>query len=316
MKLRGEKDQLETEKADLEKTLGSKARMQTLIKKELLAVAEEYGDARRSPLIEAEEAQAFSDEDLLTNDPITVVLSEKGWVRAAKGHDVKSHELNYRTGDEFAQAAKGRSNDVLVFLDSDGRSYNALAHTLPSARGQGEPLSGRFKTKNDARFVGVIMGSGDSKVLLASNAGYGFVGTLNEMVTKNKAGKACLSVPSGGSALPPVMIDPGLHDADSASVAAVTNQGRLLVFALKDLPELTKGKGNKLLNVPSAAFKSGEEELIGAVVVGEKDELLVHAGQRHLRLKAKDLESYAGERARRGRRLPRGFQKVDRLSVE
>ena len=316
MKLRGEKDELETEKADLEKTLGSKARMQTLIKKELLAVAEEYGDARRSPLIEVEEAQAFSDEDLLTNDPITVVLSEKGWVRAAKGHDVKPQELNYRTGDEFAQAAQGRSNDVLVFLDSDGRSYNALAHTLPSARGQGEPLSGRFKAKNDARFVGVIMGSGDSKVLLASNVGYGFVGTLNDMVTKNKAGKACLSVPSGGTALPPVMIEPGLHDADSASVAAVTNQGRLLVFALKDLPELAKGKGNKLLNVPSAAFKSGEEELVGAVVVGEKNELLVHAGQRHLRLKARDLESYAGERARRGRRLPRGFQKVDRLSIE
>ena len=316
MKLRGEKDALETEKADLEKTLGSKARMQTLIKKELLAVAENYGDPRRSPLTEVEEAQAFSDEDLLTNDPITVVLSEKGWVRAAKGHDVKPQELNYRAGDEFAQAAKGRSNDVLVFLDSDGRSYNALAHTLPSARGLGEPLSGRFKAKNDARFVGVLMGSSDSKVLLASNAGYGFVGNLSDMVTKNKAGKACLSVPTGGIALPPVMIEPGLHDAENANVAAVTNQGRMLVFALKDLPELAKGKGNKLLNVPSAAFKSGEEELVGAVVVGEKDELLVHAGQRHLRLKAKDLESYAGERARRGRRLPRGFQKVERLSVE
>ena len=315
-KLRGEKDELETEKADLEKTLCSKARMQTLIKKELLAVAEEYGDDRRSPLIEVEEAQAFSDEDLLTNDPITVVLSEKGWVRAAKGHDVKPDELNYRTGDEFAQAAKGRSNDVLVFLDSDGRSYNALAHTLPSARGQGEPLSGRFKTKNDARFVGVAIGNSDSKVLLASNAGYGFVGSLNEMVTKNKAGKACLSVPSGGTALPPVLLEPGLHETEGVNVAAVTNQGRLLVFALKDLPELAKGKGNKLLNVPSAAFKSGEEELIGAVVVGEKDELLVHAGQRHLRMKAKDLKSYEGERARRGRRLPRGFQKVDRLSVE
>ena len=316
MKLRGEKDELETEKSDLEKTLGSKARMQTLIKKELLAVAEEYGDDRRSPLIEVEEAHAFSDEDLLTNDPITVVLSEKGWVRAAKGHDVKPDELNYRTGDEFAQAAKGRSNDVLVFLDSDGRSYNALAHTLPSARGQGEPLSGRFKTKNDARFVGVAIGNSDSKVLLASNAGYGFVGSLDEMVTKNKAGKACLSVPSGGTALPPVLLEPGLHETEGVNVAAVTNQGRLLVFALKDLPELAKGKGNKLLNVPSAAFKSGEEELIGAVVVGEKDELLVHAGQRHLRMKAKDLKSYEGERARRGRRLPRGFQKVDRLSVE
>ena len=316
MKLRGEKDELETEKADLEKTLGSKARMQTLIKKELLAVAENYGDPRRSPLTEVEEAQAFSDEDLLTNDPITVVLSEKGWVRAAKGHDVKPQELNYRAGDEFAQAAKGRSNDVLVFLDSDGRSYNALAHTLPSARSQGEPLSGRFKAKNDARFVGVLMGSSDSKVLLASNAGYGFVGNLSDMVTKNKAGKACLSVPAGGIALPPVMIKQGLHDAENANVVAVTNQGRMLVFALKDLPELAKGKGNKLLNVPSAAFKSGEEELVGAVVVGAKDELLVHAGQRHLRLKAKDLESYVGERARQGRRLPRGFQKVDRLSVD
>ncbi len=316
MKLRGEKDELETEKADLEKTLGSKARMQTLIKKELLAVAENYGDPRRSPLTEVEEAQAFSDEDLLTNDPITVVLSEKGWVRAAKGHDVKPQELNYRAGDEFAQAAKGRSNDVLVFLDSDGRSYNALAHTLPSARSQGEPLSGRFKAKNDARFVGVLMGSSESKVLLASNAGYGFVGNLSDMVTKNKAGKACLSVPAGGIALPPVMIKQGLHDAENANVAAVTNQGRMLVFALKDLPELAKGKGNKLLNVPSAAFKSGEEELVGAVVVGAKDELLVHAGQRHLRLKGKDLESYVGERARRGRRLPRGFQKVDRLSVD
>ena len=316
MKLRGEKDELETEKADLEKTLGSKARMQTLIKKELLAVAENYGDPRRSPLTEVEEAQAFSDEDLLTNDPITVVLSEKGWVRAAKGHDVKPQELNYRAGDEFAQAAKGRSNDVLVFLDSDGRSYNALAHTLPSARSQGEPLSGRFKAKNDARFVGVLMGSSDSKVLLASNAGYGFVGNLSDMVTKNKAGKACLSVPAGGIALPPVMIKQGLHDAENANVVAVTNRGRMLVFALKDLPELAKGKGNKLLNVPSAAFKSGEEELVGAVVVGAKDELLVHAGQRHLRLKGKDLESYVGERARRGRRLPRGFQKVDRLSVD
>ena len=193
MKLKGEKAELEGEKADLEITLGSKARMRTLIKKELLAVAADYGDARRSPLIQAEEAQAFSEEDLLTNDPITVVLSTKGWVRAAKGHDVKPHDLNYRTGDEFGQAAKGRSNDVLVFLDSDGRSYNTAAYTFLRL-GSGEPLSGRFKAKNDARFVGVLMGNGDAKVLLASNAGFGFVGVLNEMVTKNKAGKACLSV--------------------------------------------------------------------------------------------------------------------------
>ncbi len=315
IKLQTEQDELGAEKAELEKILGSKARLKSLIKAELLAIAEEYGDDRRSSLSEAlPEASAYSEEDLLTNDPITVVLSEKGWARAAKGHDMDPQELGYRSGDQYLQSARGRTNEILVFFDSAGRAYNVAPHTLPSARGQGEPLTGRFKPPAGARFVGVAMGGSETKVLMASNAGFGFVGPLPEMVTKNKSGKAVLSVPAGGSALAPCTLN-GI-DTENALVAAVTNQGRMLVFPLKDLPELSRGKGNKLINVPTAAFKTGEEEMISAVVLDGDSELLVHAGQRHLRMKHKDLENYVGERARRGRKLPRGFQKVDRLSVE
>jgi|TARA_Y100000991_G_C21973955_1_gene351103 topoisomerase-4 subunit A len=315
IKLQTEKDELASEKAGLEKTLSSKARLQTLMKKELLALAADYGDERRSPLVAVDEARAFSEEDLLTNDPITVVVSDKGWVRAAKGHELDPAELAYRSGDQFAQAARGRTNEILVFLDSHGRTYNTPAHSLPSARGQGEPLTGRFKPKDGARFVGVAMGGSATKVLLASNAGFGFIGPLADMVTKNKAGKACLSVSAGAEALPPIVIPPTILEANGGLVAAVTNQGRLLIFKLADLPELSRGKGNKLINIPGAAFKAGEESMLAVAVLGESDELIVHAGQRHLTMKRKDYDNYIGERARRGGKLPRGFQKVDRLTV-
>ncbi|MEM1229261.1 MAG: DNA topoisomerase IV subunit A [Pseudomonadota bacterium] len=313
MKLQGEKDELEAEKVDLEKTLSSKARMTTLIKKELLAVAEKFGDDRRSELVSVEEAQAFSDEDLASNDPVTIVLSEKGWVRSAKGHEVDAREMNYRSGDRYGAHARGRTSEALVFLDSTGRSYAVAAHTLPSARGQGEPLTGRLKPPAGARFVGVLMGAADSKVLMASNGGYGFIGTLADMVTKNKAGKAYLSVGKEGLALPPLPIR---GPVEERHLAVATNLGRMLVFPLAEVPELPKGKGNKLLNVPSAAFKAKEEWVVDVAVLTERDQLLVHAGQRHHRIKFKDLENYLGERARRGRKLPRGFQKVDALTVE
>ena len=313
MKLQGEKSELEEEKAGIEKTLGSKARMTTLIKKELLAVAEEYGDERRSTLQTVTEAQAFTDEDLMTNEPVTVVLSEKGWVRSAKGHEVEARDLNYRSGDRFGVAAKGRTSDQLVFMDSTGRTYSVAAHTLPSARGQGEPLTGRLKPPAGARFIGILMSSGAAKVLLSSNAGYGFIGTVSDMVTKNKAGKAYLSVGKEGAALSPL---PLTAPIDQCHLAVATNLGRMLVFPLAEVPELPKGKGNKLLNVPSASFKAKEEWVVDVAVLTESQELLVHAGQRHHRIKFKDLENYIGERARRGRKLPRGFQKVDSLSVE
>ena len=233
-------------------------------------------------------------------------------MRAARGHDADPQELSYRSGDKYGHAARGRTNDILVVLDSFGRSYAVAPHTLPSARGQGEPLTGRFKPAAGARFVGLAMGSGSTRVLLCSDAGYGFVGSLEEMTTKNKAGKACLSVPKGGTALPPVVVNLEMQQ----QVVTVTNQGRMLIFPLTDVPELSRGKGNKLLNVPGAAFKAGEEFLVAAEVVGQNDDLLVVAGRRHLRMKQKDLQNYVGERARRGRKLPRGFQRVDSLLVE
>ena len=315
IKLKTEQDELSAEKADIEKILNSAARMKTLIKKELLADAETYGDDRRSPFTdpaEATDAQAFSDEDLLTNEPVTIILSEKGWVRAAKGHDVVPADLNYRSGDGYGASTRGRNSDHLMFLDSTGRAYSAAPHTLPSARSQGEPLTGRFKPPDGSRFVGVVLGAPDTPVLFASDAGYGFVGRLSDAVTKNRAGKAMLSVPKGGFALPPVEIS---SRGDDAYVVAATSQGRMLVFPVAELPELARGKGNKLINIPAASFRERDEFVVAVVVLTPADELLVLAGQRHLRMKFKDLDNYIGARAQRGRKLPRGFQKVDDLSV-
>jgi topoisomerase-4 subunit A len=312
-KLTAEQQALDGERADLEKTLGSKARLKTLIKKELLADAEAYGDARRSPISTAPEAQAYNELDLMTNEPITVVLSEKGWVRSAKGHEVEGSELNYRTGDGFAQASRGRTSDLLVFLDSFGRAYQVAPMSLPTARGLGEPLTGRLNPPEGARYVGMLFGPPSLRILLASDAGYGFVTGVEELLTKNKTGKACLSVPKGGSALAPVVLPEG--DPKALWVAAATTQGRMLVFPLTEVPELTRGKGNKLIHVPAPDFNSGEERVAGVAVVTEAQELVVYAGQRHLRLKFRDLDNYLGERARRGRKLPRGFQKVDRLEA-
>ena len=241
-----------------------------------------------------------------------MVLSDKGWVRSAKGHELNPEDLNYRSGDRFSCAVRGRTSDLLVFLDSAGRSYSVAPHTLPSARGQGEPLTGRLKPPAGVRFVGLALGRPSGRVLLAANSGYGFIASLEDLASKNKAGKACLSVGAEATALAPVQLAEG---ADQ-HVVAVTSQGRMLVFPLSELPQMTRGKGNKIINVPSAAFKSGEEHLVAVEVVGEGDELLVVAGQRHLRMKLKDLANYVGERARRGRKLPRGFQKVDSLAVE
>jgi len=311
-RIKGERDTLEAERVDLERTLGSKARLRTLIRNELLADAEKYGDSRRSPLVEAAEAAAYAEEELLSNEPITVVLSEKGWVRSAKGHDLKPEELSYRSGDQFGQAARGRSNETLVFLDSTGRSYTVIPHTLPSARGQGEPLTGRLKPPSGARFVGLALGTPDRRLVLASSTGYGFVAQLGELVSKNRSGKACLSVGQAGQALAPVLVP----EATDVLVVVATDQGHMLVFPVGELPELARGKGNKMINIPAAALRDGSERAVAVACISTSDDLLVIAGQRHLRLRVKDLEHYIGERGRRGRLLPRGFQKVDSLAIE
>ncbi len=310
-KIRAEQDELAKEKAELELLLGSEMRLKTLVKKELKAAAEEFGDERRSPLVSRGESQAFNEKDLLTAEPITVVLSDKGWIRGAKGHDIDPTTLSYKSGDKFLSAACGRSNQNVFLQDSVGRFYALAGHTLPSARGQGEPATGRLNVSSGALFTDVIMGADDQKVLLGTDAGYGFIGKIGDLYTKNRAGKAVVSLPKGAKILSPKMV----NDAN-AQIAAVTNEGRLLVFPIAELPELAKGKGNKIINIPGSRLQTREEFVIDYGVVSAGDSLVVHSGKRYLIMKAKDLEHYSGERGRRGHKLPRGFQKVDKLDVE
>ncbi|MCS5587704.1 MAG: DNA topoisomerase IV subunit A [Porticoccaceae bacterium] len=311
IKIRTEQDELRQEKAELELLLSSDVRLKTLVKKELKASAEEYGDARRSPLAERTEAQAFNEKDLLTAEPITVVLSDKGWLRAGKGHEIDPSSLNYKSGDKFLSATLGRSNQNVFLQDTTGRYYVLPAHTLPSARGQGEPATGRLNPPSGSLFTDVMMGADKQKILLGTDAGYGFVATIGDLYTKNKAGKAVVSIPKGGRILSPKMVA-----EDNPLIVAVSNEGRLLAFPLSELPELSRGKGNKIINIPSSRLQAREEFVVDYAIIADGGSLIVHSGKRYLVMKQKDLEHYLGERGRRGHKLPRGFQKVDRLEAE
>ena len=311
VKIRAEQDELAREKAELELLLGSEARLKTLVKKELKATAEEFGDDRRSPLTERGEAQAFNEKDLMTAEPITAVLSDKGWLRAAKGHEIDPTSLSYKSGDKFLSAAKGKSNQNIFLQDTTGRYYALPGHTLPSARGQGEPATGRLKMPPGALFTDVLMGADEQKILMGTDAGYGFIAKIGDLFTKNKAGKAVVSIPKGARILGPKMVN-----TDNALIAAVSNEGRMLVFPITELPELARGKGNKIINIPGSRLQSREEFVIDYGIIPEGGSLVVHSGKRYLAMKEKDLEHYRGERGRRGHKLPRGFQKVDKLDVE
>ncbi len=275
-------------------------------------VAEKFGDERRSPLVVRDEAKAFSELELMSADPITVVMSEKGWIRAAKGHDIEPTSLSYKSGDGFKMAVRGRSNQPAVILDSTGRAYTVSSHNLPSARGQGEPVTGRINPPSGATFEGMMMGEQERLYLLVSDAGYGFVAKLGDLQSKNRAGKAAISLPKGGQVLQPAVI----NAVEGSWVAAVSNEGRLLVFPLADLPQLSRGKGNKIISIAGARVQSREEFVVAVQVLTETDSLVVYAGKRHLNLKFSELEHYRGERGRRGNKLPRGFQKVDSMLVE
>ena len=311
IKIKEEQGNLDSERKELEKLLGSKARLKTLIKKELKADAEIYGDKRNSQIVFREEAEAFDESELISSDPVTVILSERGWVRAAKGHDVEPQSLNYREGDGFFASAKGRNNQNAVFLDSKGKAYTVACHSLPSARGQGEPLSGKINAESGETFAGVVSGTLESKVVLASSAGYGFVANLGDLQTKNKSGKAAIRVKDNVKVLDPRSI----KDLEEDLLAAITNQGRMLVFPLTELPQLAKGKGNKIINIPKANFDSGEEYLQEIVVLGEGRELKLLSGKRHFTIKPKDIENFIGNRGRRGNLLPKGFRNVDGVEV-
>ncbi|MEG1040546.1 MAG: DNA topoisomerase IV subunit A [Pseudomonas sp.] len=312
MKIRNEQDELAKEQAKLIALLGSETKLRKLVRAELIKDAETYGDNRRSPIIERAEAKALSENELMPTEPVTVVLSEKGWVRCAKGHDIDATGLSYKAGDGFKTAAAGRSNQFAVFIDSSGRSYSVAAHTLPSARGQGEPLTGRLTPPPGATFECVLLPEDDALYVIASDAGYGFVVKGEDLQAKNKAGKALLSLPNGAK----VMAPRAVADREQNWLAAVTTEGRLLIFKVSDLPQLGKGKGNKIIGIPGDRVASREEYVTDLAVIADGATLVLQAGKRTLSLKADDLEHYKGERGRRGNKLPRGFQRVDALLVE
>jgi len=309
MKIKTEKKELARERTELKKILGSRQRLKTLIKKELKEDMDQYGDKRRSRLVKREVAQAMDASALVSVEPVTIVLSKQGWVRSAKGHEVNPEKLSYKGSDELLAYARGKSNQLVTFLDSTGRAYSLLAHQLPSARGQGEPLSGRLSPPDGASFVGLMMGSDDDLFLLSSNAGYGFIAELSDLYARTRSGKAVLRVPKGGSALEPARVD----DAEMDFVAAASSEGHLLLMDSCDLPLLPKGKGIKIINIPSASFKEGKESMVSVCSFPEEEAMVVVAQKRHLTLKPDDYEHYVGERGRRGRKLPRGLQKVSKL---
>ncbi|MFQ5661245.1 MAG: DNA topoisomerase IV subunit A [Gammaproteobacteria bacterium] len=306
MKIQGELQELEQERHSLQQTLGSKKRLKTLIKNEIMADAETYGDDRRSPIVEREEAMAMDESVLLPTEAVTVVLSKKGWIRAAKGHDIDVQALNYHAGDGFKQAARGRSNQFAVFLDSSGRCYSLPTHSLPSARGLGEPISSYVTPPDGATFAGVMLGMPDSIFLLATDAGYGFIARLEDLYAKNRNGKLVIRVPKGALVLPPAPVG----DAADDYIAAVSSIGRLLVTEIQEFPQLGKGKGLKIMQIPPAKLRSREEYMAAMTVFSEGDSLLLSSGKRTLTLKPKDIDNYYGERGRRGNMLPRGFRQV------
>jgi len=309
MKIRGEQDELDAERDRLISTLGSRTKLRKLIKDELLADAKKFGDARRSPLVARGAAQALAETELVASEPMTIVLSEKGWVRAAKGHDVDAATLSYRDGDGPLAAVRGRSTQQVAFLDSAGRSYSTLAHSLPSARGNGEPLTGRFAPAGGASFQALASGDNDTRFVLASSHGYGFVTRFENLTGRQKAGKAMLSMTPDSQVVQPAQV----VDAAKDRIVAVTSAGHLLVFPVAELPELDRGKGNKIIEIPKA--KRGTEHVVAIAVVSPGGTLSVKSGARTMSLSFKDLDEYVGARASRGGLLPRGWQKVDGLHV-
>ncbi|MCR9191450.1 MAG: DNA topoisomerase IV subunit A [Gammaproteobacteria bacterium] len=313
IQLRADHAALIQQRDELQAILAQDKRLRALVKKEIKADRAQYADPRCSPLIERQEAAALKEEDILPNEPITVIVSQQGWVRAAKGFDMDGTSLVYKAGDGFLADTNARSNQQVVFWDSEGKVYSLLGHVLPSARGQGEPLTRRLNPAEGASFVALTSGAPDDWILLVSDAGYGFRVQLQSLYVKNRNGKACLKLPEGARILSPK------HCSAEASeeVVCVTNTGRLLLFPLADLPELSRGKGNKLIQIPGAKVLNREEYLLDVQIMdAAQKSVTVHAGKRRFTLKRNDLVHYQGKRATKGSRLPRGLQAVTALTLD
>lgn len=306
MRIKGEQSDLAKERDQLQALLGSPRKLNSLIKKELQQDADKYGDERRSPIVERSEAKAITEQELIPSEPVTIVLSEMGWVRAAKGHDIDPTGLSYKAGDSFKAAAKGKSNQPVVFIDSTGRSYAIEPNTLPSARGQGEPLTGKLALPAGASVEHVLMSANDNqKFLLASSAGYGFICQFNDLVARNRNGKAIINLPNNAKVLTPIEIS-----NDESLLLSITQAGRMLIFPVKDLPELAKGKGNKIISLSNA-----DDSLAYMILITPETSITLYVGKRKLTLNPVDLQKFRAERARKGSALPRGLQKIDRIEV-
>ncbi|MFV9997518.1 MAG: DNA topoisomerase IV subunit A [Arsenophonus endosymbiont of Dermacentor nuttalli] len=310
-KLRAEQDELAKERDQLQAILGSEQRLNTLIKKEIEADAQTYGDERRSPLNKRIEAKAMNEHDILPSEPVTIVLSVMGWVRSAKGHDIDPTNLNYKAGDGFRSAARGKTNQSVVFLDSTGRSYSLDPLDLPSARGQGEPLTGKLVLPPGATIEHVLTAPEQQKYLLASDVGYGFICTFSDLVAKNKAGKALITLPNNAKVLAPLEV----NNEQQELLLAITKAGRMLIFPVSDLPQLSKGKGNKIINIATAQSASGKDVLVWLMFLLPQSSITLYFGKRKLKLNPEDLQKYRAERGRKGTLLPRGLQNIERIEV-
>jgi len=308
MKIREEQKELALERDELEALLKSKAKLQKLVGKEIAADAEKYGDDRRTKIIEREAAVAIDETSLIANEPVTVVLSTGGFVRSAKGHEIDPRTLSYKTGDAYQGVARGKSLQNAIFVDTTGRTYTLPAHSLPSARGNGEPLSGRLNPPDGSRFVGVIMGEPEDLWLLASDAGYGFTVRLKELITDRRAGKSVLNVPEGSVVLPPAFVA-----SPDSLVCAVNSEGKMLAFKVQDLPEMPKGKGNKIFDIPSKKAAAREEMLTAIAVVPPNGKLVLYSGEKTKTLDWSEIKEFKGQRAQRGAVLMRGWREIERL---
>ena len=311
IQIRGEMAALSEEQKKLELLLGSDKRLNTLVKKEIKADAEKYGDDRRSPMIERLEAKALTEKELMPSEAVTIVLSTQGWVRSAKGHDVDPQALSYKAGDEYLTSCQGKSNQSCLFIDTSGRAYSLDAHSLPSARTQGEPLTGRFNQNENVPFACVIMGDDSDRYIISSDHGYGFVANLSDINSRNKNGKALINLTTNALLVAPQKLSSNKDDL----CLTISNEGRMLIFPVASLPSLSKGKGNKMINIMTAKATKREEFVTMLKIISPESAVTLHAGKRKLTLKPNDLAHYQGERGRRGNKLPRGLQRVDNVEV-
>jgi topoisomerase-4 subunit A len=299
------------EQNEIEKILQSKTRLKTLIKKELLEIKDEFGEERKSPIQESSDAKVFSEEETLVTESITVVLSEAGWIRSAKGHEIDPSSLSYRGEDKLQDYCRGKSNQISVFLDSNGKAYSIPSHSLPSARGMGDPISGRVSADSGVKFISTLIGNDDDKYMIMNTAGYGYISEFKNMVSNKKSGKAFMKLPNEAQLLKALRVR-----EDHVYIAAVSNIGRLLIFEINELPVLPKGKGNKIINIPTPKFLAKEEYMAHAQLISPSSSLRIESGKRFLTLKLKDLENYISSRAKRGNMLPQGYRKVDNMIEE